>query len=282
MRRVIVNADDFGLSEGINLGIIRACERGILTSATLMANGQAFEQGVELARKNPKLGVGIHLNVVRGLAVAPRDQVSSLLSRKGCFYSSGPAVLRKLALGRMKSEEVEREFRAQMEKILNAGVSPTHLDSEKHIHAFPSILRIALKLGKEYGILKIRLIRERCLSLHLVQSFKSFLLSASFAFRRQEILKMGFRTPDRFYGLCHSGRMRAARLRKILDNLPEGSAEVMVHPGYITAELKELEKIFGSYYINKFRRDELDALCDDRLREVLRRKDIQLITFGEL
>jgi predicted glycoside hydrolase/deacetylase ChbG (UPF0249 family) len=250
MIRAIINADDFGLSRGINDGIITAHQNGILTSATLMANMPGFDHAVGLAQNNPKLGVGIHLNIVRKNGVQP--------------------------------EEIEREFRAQIEKTLAAGIRISHLDSEKHAHTIPLVFGIAVKLASEYKIQRIRFINEVCLTIPLTQSFKSWLISYWCSSMKKKIRKSGIMITDRFYGLCKSGRMTAARLKKILKSLGEGTAEIMVHPGFVTPELADLEPIIGSYYINQFREAELKALLDDGLMEIVRARDIRLINFHEL
>lgn len=282
MIRAIINADDFGLCRGVNEGIIRAHREGILTSATLMANMPGFEQALDLSRANPRLGVGLHLNIVRGEPVSPREKVPSLLGPSGLFLGSVYVFLRRLLAGRILLGEVERELRAQAEKALGAGFALTHLDSEKHMHTVPPIFTLALRLGKEYGIPGVRFINEFCLSPNLIQSGKSWLISLSCFFMKKRIREHGIITADGFYGICRSGRMTAGRLRKVLSRLGEGATEIMTHPGYMTQELLDLEKITGSYYINNFREAELEALCDGSLGEVIRSRRIQLITFREL
>ena len=159
LKQLIINADDFGLTEGINRGIIQAYNNGILTSASLMANMPAFENAVFLLRESPNLGVGAHLNIVRGKPILPKKTISSLVESEGNFYSFFQ-VLKRLLLSRFNFDEIESEFRAQIKKILSYGVCITHLDTEKHLHFFPSILKILLKLAKEFRINKIRSFKQ--------------------------------------------------------------------------------------------------------------------------
>ena len=282
MKTVIINADDFGLCHGVNQGIILAHQKGILTSATLMANTPGFEEAVELSKENKKLGVGIHLNIVRGEPLLAADKVRTLLSNEGRFFSSVFLLLRKLASKKVNLQDIEREFRAQIEKALKAGITPSHFDSEKHIHCLPSIFKIVLKLGKEYGIRKVRYINEYCFSPRNFRTANSFFRSLFCALMKKKVRESGLVITDRFYGICNRGYMAAQRLKKILTNLDEATAEIMVHPGYITQELKDLERRVGSYYINKYRENELEALLDAELKKIVQSQKIQLINFNEL
>jgi len=282
MIRAIVNADDFGLSRGINDGIILAHRQGILTSATLMANMPGFDHAVGLAKENPKLGVGVHLNIVRGKPLSPPETIPSLLTPEGLFPADMPYLLKKIRKKGLRPEEIEREFRAQIEKTLAAGIRISHFDSEKHAHTIPLIFGLALKLAAEYKIRRIRFINEVCLTFPPAQSLKSWLISYWCSSMKKKIRENGIMVADRFYGLCKSGRMTAARLGNILGSLVRGTSEIMVHPGFVTPELADLEPVIGSYYIHKFREAELKALLDDRLREIVRARDIRLINFHEL
>ena len=282
MKKVIINADDFGLAHGVNKGIIKAHQEGILTSTTLMANMPGFEQAVELSAQNPKLGVGVHLNILRGQPLLPAGEVESLLSKELRFIPSLPNLLRRIVWKRIDLDEVEREFRAQVEKVLGAGVVPSHIDSEKHIHLIRPLLRIVLKLAKEYKIGKLRFIQKYCVSPRLMQMFKSMFISRSCRPMKKQMIEDGIQSPDRFYGVCDSGRITSARLQRALQSVSDGVTEIMVHPGFITQEMIELEKQIGPYYINAYREKELDALLDEKLPKVVSDLGIQLINFHQL
>ncbi len=282
MKKVIINADDFGLVSGVNEGIIRAHREGILTSTTLMANMPGFNQAVEMAGDNPELGVGVHLNILRGQPLSSAQNVSSLLSRELRFIPSVSNLLRRMALKRVSFDEVEREFRAQLEKVQRAGIDPSHLDSEKHIHLIRPLFRIVMKLAKEYKINKVRFIQEYCVSSRPGQMFKSAFISLSSTSMKKKMVKEGIRSPDYFYGVCDSGRITAAKLQKALQGTKEGVTEIMVHPGFITQEMLELEKQLGPYYINKYRENELNALLEEKLSKIIVDLEIQLINFNQL
>lgn len=282
MRRAIINADDFGLCRGVNEGIIKAHREGLLTSATLMANMPGFEEAVALARENPRLGVGIHLNLLRGTPVSPPDKVPTLLAPSGLLWGSVYVFLRRLWAGRIAWAEVEAELRAQIEKVLGAGVAATHVDSEKHLHTIPAVFRAVVSLLPDYGLRRVRFINEYGLSPRLVQTAKSWAISLSCRRIRRLLRERAIMTADRFYGLCGSGRMTVRRLARILERLGEGTAEIMVHPGYMTEELVALERTTGSYYINNRRELELGTLLDPGLREIVKRRAIELATYREI
>ncbi len=282
MKKIIINADDFGLVQGVNEGIIKAHREGILTSATLMANMPGFNQAVEMAGENPDLGVGAHLNILRGQPVSSAQEVASLLSKENRFVPSVSGLLWKIALKRIKPDNIEREFRAQLEKILGAGIHLSHIDSEKHIHLIRPIFRIVLKLAKEYKINKVRFIEEYCLSTRLGQTIKSFFISLSSASMKTRMNEEGIRTPDRFYGVCDSGQITGDKLKDVFQSVKDGVTEIMVHPGFISQDMIELEKLIGPYYINTSREKELHALLDERLPEMIADLGIQLINFNQL
>lgn len=282
MKRAIINADDFGLCRGVNEGIVLAHRNGVLTSTTLLANMPGFDQAVDLALQNDNLGVGIHLNFVRGRPVAPPDQVRTLLNDEKKFLSSTSLLFKRLTSRKIDLREVEREYRAQVEKVLQTNIKISHFDSEKHTHVHPSLMKIVVKLAADYNIKKIRFINEFCLSLRLSQSIKSFLASASCAVSRKQIESHGIQITDKFYGLCASGRMTAPLLIKILSKLSNGTTEIMVHPGFWTQEMIELEKEFGPYYIHKSRETELEALLDRRVKQFIQDQNIQMVNFHHL
>ena len=156
MKKLILNADDFGMTRGVNEGIVRAHREGILTSTTLMANGDAFDDAVERARENPELGVGCHMVLVGGKCVAPRESVASLVDASGTLPDSLPLFVARISSGMIRGEEIERELRAQIAKIRAAGIEPTHLDTHKHTHAHPRVMEVLGKVAKECGIMRVR------------------------------------------------------------------------------------------------------------------------------
>src|SRR5262245_16933755 len=139
MKRLIINADDFGFTRGVNEGIVRAFELGIVTSTTLMANGEAFDHAVELAKANPRLAVGCHLAAVGGKPVLTKG--GSLVNGDRRLPATLSKLVSGLARGTIRIAEIESEFRAQVDRVFKAGIVPTHLDSHKHSHTHPMVMR---------------------------------------------------------------------------------------------------------------------------------------------
>lgn len=281
-RQLILNADDFGLTKGVNDGIIRAHYEGILTSATLMANGEAFAHAVELALANPSLGVGCHLVLVGGNAVAPRREVPSLVDSDGRLPTSLGALVARVSAGRIRRVEIESELRAQIEKLQRAGISPTHLDTHKHTHAHPRVLDALGRVAQEFGITRIRKPIERLRDSWAGQAPVGQLVSTAVA--RTISLKFsalsrkyGLRSPQNFLGLASTGGLSTAALRRLIDTLPEGQTEIMLHPGICDADL-----IQTGTRLCKERELEMNALVDPDVKRAIVAKGIQLITYREL
>jgi predicted glycoside hydrolase/deacetylase ChbG (UPF0249 family) len=160
VKNLIVNADDFGWTEGVNRGIVETFRNGIVTSTSLLANGAAFADALEKASSAPGLGVGVHLNLSDGAPVADRESVTSLLNDEGEFAGGPESLLLRRARRGLLLGEVEREWEAQIEKVRDAGIEPTHLDGHKHVHMLPGLFEIALKLAKRHEIGAIRIAHE--------------------------------------------------------------------------------------------------------------------------
>lgn len=270
---LIINADDLGLSQAVNRGIETAHRDGILTSATLLPNAPDFEEGVAVACRNHNLGVGIHLNIIRGRPVSSPDSIPSLVSRDGCFNRCRGLI----------AADVEAEYRAQIEKVLEAGIAPTHLDFEKH-HGRPSLLySTACHLANEYRIPAIRNLCEP-----VWWSFCHLPRAGFGALLRSVLLRVYITVqayprkpprPDWFLGQLHIGAITEEVMLALLSNLPEGIAELMVHPGY-TDEV-ESEKVstgFGESWIDSSRPVELSALTAPAVKNAAEK--CNLTTFG--
>ncbi|MGH9627923.1 MAG: ChbG/HpnK family deacetylase [Bryobacteraceae bacterium] len=280
MKRLIVNADDFGFTTDVNRGIIEARTTGVLTATTLMANGPAFEDAVRLAKDHPDLDVGCHLVLVGGPSLLGER---SLSERPGqgprALPRSIPQLLQALALRRL---DIYAELRAQVEKILAGGIVPTHLDTHKHTHLLPQVLEAVVRLSAEY---RIRWIRrpfdfplsggaERVPWLKRATSRSVGGLRARF---HAVVEKHGCRTTDHFAGFQLTGQFRTRELILLLRSLPEGTTEFMCHPGRCTEEL-----MCAKTRLKESREEELRALTDPAVREVLLQENIQLTSYREL
>jgi chitin disaccharide deacetylase len=290
MKRLIVNADDFGFTRGVNTGIVRAFKEGILTSATMMANGEAFAEAVELARAHPELGVGCHLAAVGGRPVAPARDIASLVESDGQLPRTLTALMKKLVRGQVKVSDIEREFRAQVERIVQAGIKPTHLDSHKHSHTQPAVMQALARVAVEFGIPAIRNPFERVFALVRMGNtartkratyLKQYVMSAAVALHarrfRQIARKHGLQTPDCFFGVRLTGLLDAEAIACVLARLPEGTTELMCHPAVYDEELERADT-----RLKQSRSRELDALIDPHVLRCIGEQGVQLISFREL
>ncbi|MGA9882958.1 MAG: hopanoid biosynthesis-associated protein HpnK [Candidatus Acidiferrales bacterium] len=286
MKQLILNADDFGLTRGVNEGIVRAHQDGILTSATLMASSRAFDDAVARAKAAPALGVGCHLVLVGGTAVSPPREIPSLVDAEGKFPATLPQFVAKVSSGSVRSRDMEHELRAQIEKIRGVGIEPTHVDTHKHTHAHPVVMKALGRVVHEMGITRIRKPAEDLAASWETQSGgeRSWGRLVSAAAVRAvtpwfQLLarKYGLRTPDHFLGLAMTGRLSAAALRQLIEGLPEGSTEIMLHPGICDADLAST----GSR-LQQQRLVEMDALLAPEVREAVQRNGVRLITYCDL
>jgi chitin disaccharide deacetylase len=286
MKQLILNADDFGLTSGVNEGIIRAHRDGILTSTTLMANASAFEDAVERARENLSLGVGVHLVLVDGRAVAPLDEVASLVDENGELPSLGTLVAR-VSAGLIRDEHIERELRAQIEKVRAAGIEPSHVDSHKHTHAHPRVMELVARVARQCGIVRIRKPFEALraswsstriegvgAATQLMAAAATQISAPRFAGVSREY---ALQSPHRFLGVATTGQISSVVLRRMIDTLEDGTTEIMLHPGICDDELSRT----GSR-LQMHRQTELGALLDPELKRIVVERGIRLISYREL
>lgn len=236
-RRMIVNADDFGFSTEVNEAIIRAHREGVLTSASLMVTGAAFDEAVRLARENPRLGVGIHLVTVMGRSALPPEQVPSLTDEQGNFSSNPVTAGLKYFFSLRARRELRRELEAQFERFKSTGLPLSHVDGHLHLHVHPVIFRAALDLAVRYGARSMRVpVEERRLALRfdasnrMLKTVHSVLFDALAGYMRPRLRAKGFKFPERVYGNLQSGRMSEAYFLYALDNLRSDCSEIYFHP----------------------------------------------------
>jgi hopanoid biosynthesis associated protein HpnK len=287
MKQLILNADDFGMTRGVNEGIIRGHSEGILTSTTLMANGPEFDDAVARAKLNPKLGVGCHLVLVGGPAVAPKEKISSLADQNGNLPDSLGGFVARLSAGLIRTKAIDREMRAQIEKIRAAGIEPTHLDTHKHTHAHPKVMEVLGRVAKELGITRVRKpvenLRDSWESTRQQKSSHTLELIAAAAARtvapwfQAVVRKYGLLTPNHFLGLAMTGSLGPAALRRMIDTLSDGSTEIMLHPGICDEDLAN-----SGSRLQMHRDTEMAALIDPGVKSALVERDIRLITYREL
>lgn len=283
MKRLIVNADDFGYTRGVNEGIIRAFKTGIVTSTTIMANGDAFEDAVALTRASPGLGVGCHLSIVGGRPVSEASKVRSLLDDQSALPATLTKLLAKLAFGSISTEEIAFEFCSQLQLITDAGIRPTHLDTHKHSHTHPQVMKAVAMAAADFGIKCIRNPFETFFAAPQLSpiSLKQYALAAAIRSRAGQFRRIArahnLKTPDRFFGVGLTGMLDSTAIRSMMESLKDGSAELMCHPGMYDAELESART-----RLKRERERELEALADPSLRLLARERGIELINYGEL
>lgn len=280
MKQLIINADDFGLHELINEGIVEGHAAGCVTSTTIMAGGDAFEHAVKLARQYPQLGVGVHLALVAAHPIARRD-IHTLLTRKGIFFPDyGQFIIRYIS-GQIAKEHIEWELLCQMQKVAGTGVKITHIDSHQHLHALPGLAEIIGRVAREFSVRRIRIPVEPIGFLGLgVPNIGRFcakaVLTGCSSLAKSIYQKQGFYFPQHFFGMLAGGNMRQSSLLHILNDLPEGITEIMVHPGKDTQSLAQLFP-WGYHW-----QEEMETLKCHKVLESIKKHEIQLINYREI
>lgn len=283
-RRVIVNADDLGMSRGITDGIIRAHLEGILTSASLMVNQPASEYARAQLRRAPKLDVGIHLNLCEGAPLLAASRVPSLVTREGKFHPR-EEMIRRLWCWQVSPREIEAEFRAQICWMIERGIPPTHADSHHHVHMYPAAVRPFCKAVNSTGIRCARASHHRhwprdggisgayagsVLRRWLVMVYRDLLQAVAF---RELACPDYCSVPHRRYWgrpdlLSHAWRFA-------FKNLLPGTYEIGCHPGLSQHGFSENDDIRDQ------RESELRILMDPQLRSLIEREQIELITYSQ-
>lgn len=283
MRRLVINADDFGLTLGVNLAIAEAHEHGVVTSATLMANSAQFDEAVRLAASSPNLSVGCHVVLVDGVPVLAPERVATLIGEDGKgFRHSWTGFARAAAGNRLGADEIEAEATAQIRKLQAAGVAVSHVDTHKHVHMLPQVLQPLLRAAKACGVCRIRNPFEpvRAAQLgrwpHLWKRWIStgmlYRYAASFL---RTIKSEGMFAPDGCLGIVATGVMDGPMLAWTLQHVPQGTWELVCHPGYVDGQLREVRT-----RLRESRAVELRLLTSTATRELLAGEKIELLSYG--
>jgi predicted glycoside hydrolase/deacetylase ChbG (UPF0249 family) len=283
--KLIINADDLGMSRGITDGILVAHRYGFLTSASLLVNMPASEYAVERVASAPKLGVGVHLNICQGRPISPAREVPSLVDADGNFHAAG-VMIRKLWAWRINGRELETEFCAQIRWAKNRGLELTHADSHHHMHIYPAALIPFSRALVAEGILCARAARctqwaadaalggphEGGLLRRLsVQAYRAAVQAIFLGGLIAPGSRISFLSRERH----HAGDLKQA-WRSTLEHLPAGTFELACHPGLYEGGFSETDRICAQ------REEEFRWLTDPELREVVAWNQIQLITYREL
>jgi hopanoid biosynthesis associated protein HpnK len=284
---LIVNADDFGFTSGVNRAIVEAHTRGVVTSSTLMASGPAFAEAAQLAKANPRLSVGCHVVLIDGEPVLSAEEIPSLTTPAAHFRDGLKTFAARAVAGRMDADEIAAEAEAQIRKIQSVGIVVSHVDTHKHTHLFPKILRPLLRAAAACGVRAVRNPFGPRLPLRSSQllrrpglwtRFAEVRVLSRFAGKfREAVDREGFATPDGTLGIEVTGTLDETLFHAIAQSMPEGTWEFVCHPGYNDADLKAART-----RLRESRETEVRALTLPTAREVLSQQGIQLISYRDL
>jgi chitin disaccharide deacetylase len=279
LRRLIINADDLGLTSGVNRGILESHQRGIVTSATLMACGEKFAEAASLAAQAPKLSVGCHVVLVDGIPISNPDDLSTLVVNSR-FRDRLTNFALLAAGGRLDPRQIETEVTAQINKLQSAGIRVSHLDSHKHTHMFPAVLKGILRGAKACGVGAIRNPFEPLIfatARHWKRQFQLRMMRRFRASFRAALEEAGVVTPDGCIGIAATGGLTAKTFRDLIEHLPEGTWEFVSHPGYNDAELDTVQT-----RLRASREKEMAILTSAQAKEALQNAGVQLISYRDL
>ncbi|VBB09410.1 glycoside hydrolase/deacetylase beta/alpha-barrel [Lucifera butyrica] len=281
MKKLIVNADDFGRHVSINKAILQGHASGCITSASLMPGGAAFADAVEKAAGCPSLGVGVHLTLIGEKPVLCPSQIPSLVDGEGRLVSQYPQFLARFLRGCINLSEVRAELTAQMDKVAALGIAITHVDSHQHLHVLPGITDIVLDIA---AACNVKALRIPAVPLYFTGGYPyrfSQLLGRSgltvlAKLANCKAKSRGFKMPDHFFGIVAGGGVREECLLDIVRNLPDGVSEIMVHPGdndYVLSADTGWSHSFQA---------ELAAVSSPQVSRLLKEQKIVLASFRDL
>jgi predicted glycoside hydrolase/deacetylase ChbG (UPF0249 family) len=277
---LIVNADDLGMTEGVNRAIFSAHERGIVTNTSLMAVGGAFDDAVRGAREHPRLGVGVHLCLHDEKPVLDRAKIPSLVGDDGKMPPLS-LVVRRIALGKLDASEIEAEYSAQVARVRDAGVAITHLDSHCHLHAFPSIAKAVRRVAAKHDIRCLRRAESVRISDYAHSPLGRYpvsMLITTMSLLSYVGVRPTWRSPDRFVGMVRSGTVNAEWIESVIRSLVPGRVtELMVHPGDGSA-------LYGSEddHGPAQRKVEWEAVTSPAVIDLVRERGVKLVSYRHL
>jgi chitin disaccharide deacetylase len=283
VRRLIVNADDFGLTAAVNRGIVEGHARGIVTSSTLMATGPAFSDAVQAATAN--LSVGCHVLLLDGQPVCDPRQIPSLTNTASREFERDLTTFATRALcGRINAGDIQAEAEAQIRKLQSAGVQVSHVDTHKHAHIFPQVLRPLLRAAQACGVRAVRNPYGK-VALSVIASrpklwkryWETTVLNVFAEKFRRSVADAGMKTPDGSLGVVVTGALDERVFQLVLESIPEGTWELVCHPGYNDAELDKIRT-----RLRDSRETELRLLTSTEAKQILAQNGVELISYQDL
>ncbi len=279
LRYIIINADDFGRHAEINRAVEEGLVHGCLRSATVMPGGAAFAGAIDIARRHEELGLGVHFTLVDGHPILPPEEIPSLVGSEGDFLPDHTALLKRYLKGGVNLEEVRRELAAQLQKIEATGIPISHVDSHQHMHTLPGIIDIVLDLAARAGIRAVRTPRTPLFAGAfggLGQLVGRLGLSTLARLAACKAHRRGLLTPDNFAGIVAGEAVSEGELLHLIAHLPQGTTEVMMHPGMKNDVLQE-----DSGWQHDFEA-ELAAILSPHVGEALRKAEVEPVNFRHL
>lgn len=268
MKRLIINADDFGAAPEVNEAVERAHRHGVLRAASLMVGAPAAADAIQRARRMPELAVGLHVVLVNGRPLLPPDRVPDLVDRHGNFATDLVAAGFRFFFRRGVRAQLTAEIRAQFERYVATELPLDHADAQSHMHVHPTVFRLILQVGREYGLRAVRIPREPFGGTRTIGPW--------LALMRRRARRAGLVCNDYAFGVNDAGALTEARVLQILAHLPDGVTELFFHPA--TAPFAGAEKGTEAYRWP----EELAALTSSRVREAMAQNGILSVTYGEL
>jgi predicted glycoside hydrolase/deacetylase ChbG (UPF0249 family) len=272
MKQLIVTADDFGYSRHVNKAIIKCFKEGIVTSTSLLANTRYFDESAKLLKQNRKLDIGIHINLT---------EFSTLTNSKTLTDKNGKFIKKiKWFDGYYKNadkNEIEKEIEAQIAKAISSGLKLTHINGHNHIHIFPKVIDIVVKLAKKHKISYIRLPDEREVAINKLSSEikKRNIIPKFSKSAKSKIIKNKLKATGAFYGIFNINDMDFYKLPKILRSINNGTSELMVHPAYI-------DRKGDIFHQSKQREKEIQLLTNNKIKQLVKKREINLTNFSQI
>lgn len=276
MKQIIINADDFGFSRGINKGIIISHKKGLTTSTSIVCNTANFEKSARELKRLKDIGKGIHLNISLGKPVLNPKDIGSLVDKNGCFEKNAYSLILKIILGRVSREHIKNEFEAQIKRVLAKFDAVSHIDSHEHIHALPLVYPIVLKLARKYRIPFVRIPKQNLLINPINNLIEKKVL---YGWSLVDLLygKNDYKTKIRnFYGV-YNGGLNVSLLKDIINHFKDGAGEIACHPAYPDAFIRN-----NWAKLEKEKLNDLNTLIDPLAKRILKENGVKLIRFEDL
>ena len=267
LKRLIVTADDYGVSLPVNEAIETAHRDGILTTTCLMVGALMAKDAVKRAKKLPTLKIGLHIVVVRGCSILSPDIIPDLVDKNGRFDNNlVRAGFRYFFLPRVR-RQLAAEIRAQFEAFQKTGLTLDHANAHNHMHLHPTILKLIVEIGKEFGLSAVRLPYEPGGRIFLIPWIKLM---------KQQLRRASLKFNDFLFGIHDTGQMDIECLRRTICALPEGVSEILLHPA--TGIWTKMEPEASDFHFE----EEFKALVDPVVRDAVTKSGVELISFGDL